>query len=153
MAYRYKRITKLNETYPNEQICVSYKNPIKNFTVTASDKRLDAALFDADCKLLVWRSDEDPNYYEGFDENGRLREMIYNAKYYPDKPRKSNELKAIKELWEAFGEVPIDNNDKILERFCKFPQGTSKFEVWTWFEEEFNVSVAMDLMGLEGSGI
>ena len=66
---------------------------------------------------------------------------------------KFNELKAIKELWEAFGEVPIDNNDIILERFCKFPRGTSRFEVWSWFEEEFNVSVAMDLMGLTNNEI
>lgn len=72
---------------------------------------------------------------------------------YKYKQKLSNELKAIKELWEAFGEVPIDNNDKILERFCKFPEGTSRFEVWTWFEEEFDISVAMDLMGLEGSEV
>lgn len=61
------------------------------------------------------------------------------------------EMQAIKELWESFGEVPIDNDDRILEPFCKFPKGTDRFEVWKWFEEEFNVSVAIDLMELEGS--
>lgn len=67
--------------------------------------------------------------------------------------RSKKEMSAIKHLWEAFGDIPIDNNDRILEPFCKFCKGTNRFDVWTWFEEEFNVSVAMDLMGLEGSEI
>lgn len=146
MAYRYKQITKLSEAYPNEKICAVYKKPEGNFTATVPDERLDAALKDNDYKLMVWRYDEDPSWYEGIDKDGRLREMKHE-------PQQSNELKAIKELWEAFGKVPIDNNDITLERFCKFPKGTSRFEVWTWFEEEFNVSVAMDLMGLEGSEV
>ena len=107
------------------------------------------ALSEDDCKLIVWRYDEDPNWYQGIDKDRRLIEM--KNKSLPKVKR--GEMKAVKELWEAFGEVPIDNNDKILERFCKFPQGTSRLEVWTWFEEEFNVSVAMDLMGLEGSEV
>lgn len=144
MAYRYKQITKLSEAYPNEKICALYKEPEGNFTATVPDSRLEAALKDDDYKLVVWRYDEDPSWYEGVDKDGRLKEMKHEM-------QQSNELKAIKELWEAFEEVPIDNNYKILERFCKFPKGTSRFEVWAWFEEEFNVSVAMDLMELEGS--
>ena len=149
MAYRYRQITKLIEAYPNEQICAVYTNPMKNRTGVATDEHIINALSEDDCKLIVWRYDEDPNWYQGIGKDGRLIEM----KNKPLPKVESGEMKAIKELWEAFGEVPIDNNDKILERFCKFPQGTSRFEVWTWFEEEFNVSVAMDLMGLEGSEV
>lgn len=29
-----------------------------------------------------------------------------------------------------------------------FPTGTNREEIWHWFEEQFNISVAKDLMGV-----
>ena len=59
------------------------------------------------------------------------------------------ELEKAKELWEQFGDIPIDDNDCIVEPFKQFPIGTDRFEIWHWFEREFNVSVAKDLMEVE----
>ena len=53
------------------------------------------------------------------------------------------------ELWQSLEDVPIDNNDKIQESWNQFPEDTSKYDIWSWFEEAFNVSVAIDLMHLE----
>jgi len=75
MAYRYKRIKDLNETFPGEQICAVYDNPMKNRTGIASDDHIINALNEDDCTLAVWRSDEDPYYYRGIDKDGRIRDM------------------------------------------------------------------------------
>lgn len=53
------------------------------------------------------------------------------------------------ELWQTLGDIPIGNNDEILELWRDFPAGTSRFDIWSWFEEQFNISVAIDLMHLE----
>jgi len=38
--------------------------------------------------------------------------------------------------------------DEIEEEWHGFPAGTFREDIWHWFEEKFNVSVAEDLMGL-----
>lgn len=58
-------------------------------------------------------------------------------------------LKAVNDLWEEFGEVPMDPVTECIEApFRDFPAGTHREEVWHWFEEKFSLSVAMDLMGV-----
>lgn len=44
-------------------------------------------------------------------------------------------LATLAELWETFSEVPINNNDEIERDFLCFPAGTSRFDVWHWFDE------------------
>lgn len=44
-------------------------------------------------------------------------------------------LRTLKELWEDFSEVEVDENDDIVSDFLLFPAGTSKFDVWHWFDE------------------
>jgi len=76
--YKYIQIKSLSETYPNENICAVYNShPVKNFTALAGDKRLNEALKDKECKLVVWRNDSDPSFYQGIDEYGRLRDMRF----------------------------------------------------------------------------
>lgn len=58
-------------------------------------------------------------------------------------------LEKAKELWEQFGDIPINDNDEIEEPFLDFPVGTNRFEIWEWFEEKFNISIAVDLMGFD----
>lgn len=49
-------------------------------------------------------------------------------------------------LWEEFGAVPINpETEEIEEAWRDFPSGTHREEIWHWFEENFNISVA-DLM-------
>lgn len=58
-------------------------------------------------------------------------------------------LNHIKELWAAFGDVPMDpQTECIEEEWNHFPAGTFREDIWHWFEREFGVSVAEDLMGV-----
>lgn len=53
----------------------------------------------------------------------------------------------VKELWEDFGDVPMDPETECIEDFWgRFFPGTHREEIWHWFEETFHVSVAEDLM-------
>ena len=55
----------------------------------------------------------------------------------------------IKDLWDDFGEVSMNpETEEIEEPWRHFLPGTHKEEIWHWFEEQFNISVAEDLMGL-----
>jgi len=50
-----------------------------------------------------------------------------------------------KYLWDRLGDVAVNNDDEIEVSFLQFEVGTPKIEIWSWFEEELNVSVT-DLM-------
>ena len=55
----------------------------------------------------------------------------------------------IEEQWNKFGNVPMNpETECIEEEWHGFLVGTHREEIWHWFEETFNVSVAKDLMGL-----
>ncbi len=54
-----------------------------------------------------------------------------------------------KALWRLLGDVPVTTDDDLDGEFLHFPKGTDKFEVWHWFEETFDISVAKDLMFLK----
>lgn len=58
-------------------------------------------------------------------------------------------MEKAKTLWGLFGDIPINNMDCIELPFEDFPIGTDRFEIFHWFEETFNLSVAKDLMNLE----
>ena len=57
------------------------------------------------------------------------------------------DLEYAKALWEEFGDVPIDNNDCITCQWRAFEKGTYRFNIWKWFEDFFQISVAEDLIG------
>lgn len=62
-----------------------------------------------------------------------------------------NNENVAKKLWNILGDIPINEDDELEEDFDTntgliFESGTDKFEVWNWFEEHFNLSVAEDLM-------
>jgi hypothetical protein len=40
------------------------------------------------------------------------------------------------ELWDRFGDIPIDVNDEIQKPFLHFPVNTNRFLIWSWFEEQ-----------------
>ena len=63
-----------------------------------------------------------------------------------------NKLKEIikaKQLWRKFSDIPINTDDEIEKRFEHFEIGTSRFDVFDWFENKFDISVAKDLMNLK----
>ena len=61
-------------------------------------------------------------------------------------------LNVAKTIWEKLGDVPVNKDDELDEDFIisgfdtVFEKGTDNTEVWHWFEETFNISVAKDLM-------
>ena len=50
---------------------------------------------------------------------------------------------AILELWDAFGDIPVDDNQCIEVPFLHFGEGTALIDVWHWFEEELDYPVHM----------
>ncbi|KKN11364.1 hypothetical protein LCGC14_1027040 [marine sediment metagenome] len=59
-----------------------------------------------------------------------------------------NKLKS-KILWEKLGDTPVNDDGEIQVRFLHFSIGTDREAIWHWFENEFNLSVAKDLMNLK----
>ncbi len=56
------------------------------------------------------------------------------------------QLKTLKELWDDFSDVPVNNDDEIERDFLCFKAGTSKFDVWHWFDERCPNNLHDDLM-------
>lgn len=53
----------------------------------------------------------------------------------------------VKDLWEEFGEVSMNpETEEIEEPWKHFLPGTRREDIWHWFEEQFDVTVA-ELMG------
>ena len=45
-------------------------------------------------------------------------------------------------LWNEFGDVPMNPESECIESdWNGFKAGTSRYEIWLWFEREFNVRV------------
>lgn len=51
-------------------------------------------------------------------------------------------IKYLDGLWDKFGDIPIDNDDRILEPFLDWEAGTDRFEIWHWFDEEYPFGLA-----------
>jgi hypothetical protein len=59
------------------------------------------------------------------------------------------QLNHIVDLWSAFGDIPMNpDTEKIEEDWYGFKSGTNREDIWHWFEEQFEVSVGADLMGV-----
>jgi len=50
-------------------------------------------------------------------------------------------------LWSQLGDIPINDDEEIEEPFHIFETGTDIYTIWHWFEDTFDLSVAVDLMG------
>lgn len=48
----------------------------------------------------------------------------------------------LEQLWNLFGDIPVDDNENILEGFLGFPEGTDRMEIWHWFDERYSRGVA-----------
>lgn len=57
--------------------------------------------------------------------------------------REHEEDAVVFNLWMEFGDVPMNPTTECIEcEWLDFPIGTHREEIWHWFEEKFNVSVA-----------
>ncbi len=57
-------------------------------------------------------------------------------------------IKEARKYWDRLGDVPVNEEEAIDEAFDGFEKGTDIYSIWHYVEENFNVSVAKDLMGL-----
>ena len=54
---------------------------------------------------------------------------------------------SIRRLWTEFGDIPMNPETECIEQaWHGFSAGTHREEIWHWFEETFQISVAEDLM-------
>lgn len=54
--------------------------------------------------------------------------------------------KKLEKLWEEFGNIPIDNNDRITERFYHWKKGTNRFDIWHWFDDNHSKGLAKGII-------
>ena len=47
----------------------------------------------------------------------------------------------IEEIWEMFTDVPIDESERLEKEWFGFPAGTSKYDIWQWFDEHYSKGV------------
>lgn len=48
----------------------------------------------------------------------------------------------VEDLWHQFGDVPMNPiTEEIEEDFLCFPRGTSREEIWHWFDEQHSMGV------------
>lgn len=70
----------------------------------------------------------------------------YDLDYVEEITKRGN-LELAKMLWDDFEDVPMNpDTECIEEEWCGFSAGTFREDIWHWFEERFDVSVAEDLM-------
>ncbi|MCI8564325.1 MAG: hypothetical protein HFH69_12580 [Lachnospiraceae bacterium] len=58
----------------------------------------------------------------------------------------------MEELWGILVDVPVNDNDEIMEQFIDFPVGTHKEDVWHWFDEKHSKGVYALMHTGEGDG-
>lgn len=52
----------------------------------------------------------------------------------------------LRNLWEAFGDTPIDDEDNIDDDFFIWKKGTDKMYIWQWFDKNHTIGLAEGLM-------
>ena len=52
-------------------------------------------------------------------------------------------------LWKEFGSIPMNpETECIEEEWHGFAAGTFREDIWKWFEDTFQLSIATDLMNI-----
>lgn len=120
--------------------CTAYSNNNDG----KSKRRMDA-LYCADCgsRRVVMAKWVNPNTREIGD---CYSSMDDKQCCWCDNCNKHVGLMTLPELWERLSEIPVNNDDEIEDDFLGFDAGTSKFDVWHWFDERCPNNLHDDLM-------
>ena len=100
----------------------------------------------------MWRICNNPRSNDWNDEPEHLAvpyEILEEKKYSLSKKFSDEQLE---ELWGILGDIPVNDNDEIMERFMDFPAGTHKEDVWHWFDEKHSKGVYVLMHLGEGDG-
>lgn len=85
------------------------------------------------------------------EETNTIEEYVgtrYDEEFnYCNRCESRTKLVTIEELWELFADISINDDDEIESDFLCFKAGTSRFDVWHWFDERCPNGLAIDLMG------
>lgn len=58
--------------------------------------------------------------------------------------------KRLEELWQDFGDIPMDPETECIEEpFLMFQPGTCRYDIWHWFDERHSKGVRFLLYGEE----
>jgi len=72
------------------------------------------------------------------------------GEYPPKRVRKEKfSDKQIEKLWKEFGNICLDDNDKIDTDFHIWKKGTDKFKIWHWFDDNHSKGLTKGLMHLK----
>lgn len=86
------------------------------------------------CKLCMYKISVDDT--REIESRGLSGAYIERKNYY------------VHDLWEDFGEISLNpDTEEIEESWLNFPAGTHRNEILRWFEEQFDISIAEDLIG------
>ena len=80
---------------------------------------------------------------DAFDSMTRMFEKVLCPDCYVN-----NAEVEIENLWQAFSDIGIDDQDRITEPFMDWEAGTDRFEIWHWFDEQYPGGVHK-LIGVE----
>lgn len=54
----------------------------------------------------------------------------------------------LEKLWEAFGDIPIDEEECIDTDFAQWEKGTDRFDIWHWFDENHSKGIKYLMPGI-----
>ena len=83
----------------------------------------------------------------------KVAEGVYRGpfeEFYPALRECGAVPEALEMFWDEFGDIPINDDDEILESYLWWPVGTNRFDIWHWFDEKYPGGVKK-LMHLEES--
>lgn len=111
-------------------------------------------LFTYDCALTFEKAEKVFDVWEnGYGYKIAARWIDVDDDGIKERSFKKINLEAVKELWEQFGEVPMNPETECIETYWgsllwsgHFLPDTHREEIWHWFEDTFDISVAEDLM-------
>ena len=78
--------------------------------------------------------------------SGWVGDFCGNQEHYCCDCEEQVSLLTLPDLWQRFSEVPVNKDDEIEENFLCFEKGTSKFDVWHWFDDRCPNNLHDDLM-------
>ena len=73
--------------------------------------------------------------------------VLVRVEPFEDEDRVKMTAEKLKEWWDEFSEMPVDNDDRIERAFHIFEKGTDRMEIWRWFDEQCPNGLVKDLLG------